>query len=153
MKLITELFGYSNKNPYLCIVIEKNRYSFTYPIGMVPFWIHTHTTCTYLSMSNLNNRCKSTKVSYIQSPDMNDNGDFKQEVIIDLTKEQLDAYNLHVREFEKEKLNGLDTHSILKEGENALDSNGLLQVLFYFHVDTDEGFKIYKSTIVQVNLV
>lgn len=42
MNLIPELFGYSNKNPYLCIVIDKNRYSFTYPIGMVPFWIHTH---------------------------------------------------------------------------------------------------------------
>ena len=98
------------------------------------------------------NRCKSTKVSYIQSPDMNDNEDYKQKVNIDLTKEQLDAYNLHVREFEKEKLNGLDTHSLLKEGVNNLDSNGLLQVLFYFNVDTDEQFKIYKSTMVQVNV-
>lgn len=25
MNLIPELFGYSNKNPYLCIVIDKNR--------------------------------------------------------------------------------------------------------------------------------
>lgn len=104
-------------------------------------------------MTHLINRCKSTKVSYIQSPDTNDNGDFKQEVNIDLTKEQLDAYNLHVREFEKEKLNGLDTHSLLKEGVNNLDSNGLLQILFYFDVKTDERFKIYRNTIVQVNLV
>ncbi len=84
---------------------------------------------------------------------MNDNEDYKQKVNIDLTKEQLDAYNLHVREFEKEKLNGLDTHSILKEGVNNLDSNGLLQILFYFDVKTDERFKIYKNTIVQVHLV
>ena len=119
---------------------------------MVPFWIHTHTTCTYLSMTHLINRCKSTKVSYIQSPDMNDNGDVKQKVNIDLTKEQLDAYNLHVREFEKEKLNGLDTHSTLKEGVNNLDSNGLLQILFYFDVETDEQFKVYRNTIVQVSV-
>jgi hypothetical protein len=91
-------------------------------------------------------------VSYIQSPDMNDNGDVKQKVNIDLTKEQLDAYNLHVREFEKEKLNGLDTHSLLKEGVNTLDSNGLLQILFYFDVKTDERFKIYRNTIVQVSV-
>ena len=98
------------------------------------------------------NRCKSTKVSYIQSPENIDNGDFKQEVNIDLTKEQLGAYNLHVREFEKEKLNGLDTHSLLKEGVNNLDSNGLLQILFYFDVKTDERFKIYRNTIVQVSV-
>ncbi len=101
---------------------------------------------------HLINRCKSTKVSYIQSPENIDNGDYKQEVNIDLTKEQLDAYNLHVREFEKEKLNGLDTHSILKEGVNMLDSNGLLQVLFYFDVETDEQFKVYNNTIVQVSI-
>lgn len=104
-------------------------------------------------MTHLINRCKSTKVSYIQAPENIDNVDYKQEVYIDLTKEQLEAYNLHVREFEKEKLNGLDTHSLLKEGVNNLDSNGLLQVLFYFDVKTDERFKIYRNTIVQVNLV
>lgn len=103
-------------------------------------------------MTNLINRCKSTKVSYIKSPENIDNGDYKQEVNIDLTKEQLDAYNLHVREFEKEKLNGLDTHSILKEGVNNLDSNGLLQILFYFNVETDEQFKVYRNTIVQVSV-
>lgn len=83
---------------------------------------------------------------------MNDNEDYKQKVNIDLTKEQLDAYNLHVREFEKEKLNGLDTHSTLKEGVNNLDSNGLLQILFYFDVETDEQFKVYRNTIVQVSV-
>ena len=124
---------------------------------MVPLWIHTHTTCTYLSMTHLINRCKSTKVSYIQSPENIDNvelnGDYKQGVYINLTKKQLEAYNLHVREFEKEKLNGLDTHSILKEGVNNLDSNGLLQILFYFNVETDEQFKVYRNTIVQVNVI
>ena len=96
-------------------------------------------------------------MSYIQSPENIDNvelnGDYKQEVYINLTKEQLEAYNLHVREFEKEKLNGLDTHSILNEGVNNLDSNGLLQILFYFNVETVEQFKVYRNTIVQVNVV
>lgn len=108
-------------------------------------------------MTHLINRCKSTKVSYIKSPDriinVVLNEDYKQKVNIDLTKEQLDAYNNHVKEFEKEKLNGLDTQSTLKEGINTLDSNGLIQVLFYFDVKTDEQFKIYINTIVQVNLV
>lgn len=94
---------------------------------MVLFWIHTHTTCTYLSMEHLNNRCKSIKVSYVKSPKMADNvvlnEYYNQKVIIDLTKEQLEAYNKHIKKFEKEKLNGINTHSTLKEGENALDSN------------------------------
>lgn len=71
----------------------------------------------------MNNRCKSIKVSYVKSPKMADNvvlnEYYNQKVIIDLTKEQLDAYNNHVREYEKENLNGVNTHSTLKEGENA----------------------------------
>ena len=99
-------------------------------------------------MAQINNLCESIKVSYSKTPDEY----YKQKITVLLTKEQLDAYNLHVREFEKEKLNGLDTHSILKEGVNNLDSNGLLQILFYFDVETDEQFKVYRNTIVQVSV-
>lgn len=108
-------------------------------------------------MEHLNNRCKSIKVSYVKSPKMVDNvvlnEYYNQKVIIDLTKEQLDAYNNHVREYEKENLNGVNTHSTLKEGENAFDFNALLLVYCYFWTTTDERFKPYRNTIVQVNLV
>lgn len=124
---------------------------------MVLFWIHTHTTCTYLSMEHLNNRCKSIKVSYVKSPKMADNvvlnEYYNQKVIIDLTKEQLEAYNKHIKKFEKEKLNGINTHSTLKEGENALDSNASLQFYAYFWIATDERFKLHRNTIVQVNVI
>ena len=99
------------------------------------------------------NRCKSTKVSYIQSPDMNDNEDYKQKVNIDLTKEQLDTYNNLIRRFEVEKMHGVNSHSTLTEGENALDTNALLRVLSYFSVNTDEQFKPYNRTLVEVNVV
>lgn len=108
-------------------------------------------------MEKLNNRCKSIKVSYIKSPKQIDNvvlnEYYNQKVNIDLTKEQLETFNNHIRRFEKEKLNGVDTHSTLKEGENALDSNALLQVYCYFWLTTDERFKANRNTIVQVNVV
>lgn len=104
----------------------------------------------------MNNRCKSIKVSYVKSPKMVDNvvlnEYYNQKVMIDLTKEQLDAYNLHVREYEKEKLNGVNTHSTLKEGENAFDSSALLQVYCYFWTTNDERFKTNRNTIVQVSV-
>lgn len=108
-------------------------------------------------MDNLNNRCKSIKVSYVKSPNMVDNvvlnEYYNQKVIIDLTKEQLDTYNKHVRGYEKENFNGVNTHSTLKEGENAFDSSALLQVYCYFWTTNDERFKTNRNTIVQVNLV
>ena len=116
-----------------------------------------HTTCTFLSMEQLNNRCKSIKVSYIKSPKQIDNvvlnEYYNQKVRIDLTKEQLDAYNKHIKKFEKEKLNGVNTHSTLKEGENALDSNASLQFYAYFWIATDERFKLHRNTIFQVNVI
>lgn len=115
-----------------------------------------HTTCTYLSMNDLNRRCESIKVSYIKSPKQIDNvvlnEYYNQKVIIDLTKEQLDAYNNHVREYEKENLNGVNTHSTLKEGENAFDSSSLLLVYCYFWTTNDERFKTNRNTIVQVSV-
>lgn len=108
-------------------------------------------------MEQTNNRCKSIKVSYIKSPKTVDNvvlnEYYNQKVNIDLTKEQLETFNNHIRRFEKEKLNGVDTHSTLKEGENALDSNALLQVYCYFWLTTDERFKANRNTIVQVNVI
>lgn len=105
----------------------------------------------------MNNRCKSIKISYVKSPKMVDNvvlnEYYNQKVNIVLTKEQLEAYNLHVREFEKEKLNGVNSHSTLKEGENAFDSSALLLVYCYFWTTNDERFKTNRNTIVQVNLV
>ena len=107
-------------------------------------------------MTHLNNRCKSIKVSYDKSPKIVDNvvlnDYYNQKVRIDLTKEQLDAYNLHVRKFEKEKLNGLDTHSTLKEGDNPLESNAFLQFYAYFWITTDERLKLHRNTIVQVSV-
>lgn len=78
---------------------------------------------------------------------------YNQKVRIDLTKEQLDAYNNHIKKFEKEKLNGVDTHSILKEGENTLNSNASLQFYAYFWLTIDERFKLHRNTIVQVNVI
>lgn len=115
---------------------------------------YIHTTCTYLS---INNRCKSIKVSYIKSPKQIDNvvlnEYYNQKINIHLTKEQLEAYNNHIKKFEKEKLNGVDTHSILKEGENTLDSNASLQFYAYFWLTIDERFKLHRNTIVQVNVI
>lgn len=108
-------------------------------------------------MEQLNNRCKSIKVSYIKSPKQIDNvvlnEYYNQKVRIDLTKEQLDAYNNHIKKVEKEKLNGINTHSTLKEGENALDSNASLQFYAYFWLTIDERFKLHRNTIVQVNVI
>lgn len=108
-------------------------------------------------MEQTNNRCKSIKISYIKSPKTVDNvvlnEYYNQKVRIDLTKEQLDAYNNHVREYEKENFNGFNTHSTLKEGENAFDSSALLLVYCYFWTSTNERFKTNRNTIVQVNLV
>lgn len=105
----------------------------------------------------MENRCKSINVSYIKTPKIIDNVVFneyyKQKVRIELTKEQLEAYNKHVREYEKENLNGVNTHSTLKEGENAFDSSSLLLVYCYFWTTNDERFKLYRNTIVQVHLV
>ena len=104
----------------------------------------------------MNNRCKSIKVSYVKSPKMVDNvvlnEYYNQKVNIVLTKEQLDVYNLHVSEFEKEKLNGVNSHSTLEEGENAFDSSALLQVYCYFWTTNDERFKTNRNTIVQVSV-
>ena len=108
-------------------------------------------------MEQLNNRCKSIKASYIKSPKQIDNvvlnEYYNQKVRIDLTKEQLDAYNNHIKKFEKEKLNGVDTHSILKEGENTLNSNASLQFYAYFWLTIDERFKLHRNTNVQVNVI
>ena len=108
-------------------------------------------------MEQLNNPCNSIKVSYIKSPKQIDNvvlnEYYNQKVRIDLTKEQLDAYNNHIKKFEKEKLNGVDTHSILKEGENTLNSNASLQFYAYFWLTIDERFKLHRNTNVQVNVI
>lgn len=99
-------------------------------------------------MENLNNRCKSVKVSYSKTPDEY----YKQKLTVLLTKEQLDAYNKIIRSFEVEKMHGVNTHSTLTEGDNALDTNALLRVLSYFSVNTDEQFKPYKRTLVEVSV-
>lgn len=99
-------------------------------------------------MEHVNNLCESFKVSYSKTPDEY----YKQKLTVFLTKEQLDAYNKIIRSFEVEKMHGEDTHSTLTEGDNALDTNALLRVLSYFSVNTDEQFKPYKRTLVEVSV-
>jgi len=99
-------------------------------------------------MEKINNLCESIKVSYSKTPDEY----YKQKITVLLTKEQLDAYNNLIRRFEVEKMHGVNSHSTLTEGENALDTNALLRVLSYFSVNTDEQFKPYKRTLVQVSV-
>ena len=99
-------------------------------------------------MEHVNNLCESVKVSYSKTPDEY----YKQKLTVFLTKEQLDAYNKIIRSFEVEKMHGEDTHSTLTEGDNALDTNALLRVLTYFSVNTDEQFKPYKRTLVEVSV-
>ena len=78
---------------------------------------------------------------------------YNQKINIHLTKEQLEDYNKHIKKFEKQKLNGVNTHSTLKEGENTLNSNASLQFYAYFWLTIDERFKLHRNTIFQVNVI
>ena len=108
-------------------------------------------------MNDLNRRCESIKVSYIKTPKLcKDNvlldGYYDQKVSIVLTKEQMNDYNQYIKTWKKENIDGIDTMSTLKEGDNFFERDANIHFDCYFWRQMNNRFIVDRSTVIQVKV-